>query len=145
MKKNNHGSVLLVVLLIMTSLILLCTMVWCTTFYLVDSAIKKQEYQQKICGVQSLFDYALSLVRYNKKFFFNDNITRSYTLTFDQWPIDHATFYQAFITYNFLSKSQLEIIVMMRKNNNPLSSASCLLKIIDAENNSYQVCQWHIA
>lgn len=85
MKQTAHGSALLIVFVILTTIVLWVTNLWRTTLYMNDLAYAKQRYEQQFRAAESLLEYGIgsAKVLHNR---WKNGASGHAVCNFAQWP-----------------------------------------------------------
>lgn len=87
MNHVHHGSVLVIVLLLLAFFTLWASTVWRETSSMIDVAHKKQQYEQQFRLTEALLEYGIAAAKIIYKKWCNDfSSNHSATCVFDLWP-----------------------------------------------------------
>lgn len=93
MKLHHDGSMLLIIMIVMSALVVYALSAWRTTVLLVERAHAREQYEYLFQATQVLLEYAVALSKQNFDAIKQRFQTKKdpFTITFKPWPISESS------------------------------------------------------
>jgi len=139
MKQKNRGSVLLLVLFVLTTFTLWAATLWRETTYMIEIAFAKQRYEQQFHLTEALLHYGIAAAKVMYKTWLNNtSLHQSIMCSFDEWPplqksqsLSHDT-YAGKITIK-QHKKEIVVLAQLFKKNDVLFALRAVLSELEPE------------
>lgn len=137
MQSTTPGSIIMIVLILLTALLLLCTKAWLSSSLLLDIVLRKERYEQQYRITQGLLNAGIAI---SKTRYAHQKIQPSEQITIS-WP-DMPAAYHSTVELTAVT-SGLQCKALLESEGRCVHAQSCILEFTSTTS-SYHIHDWRL-